>query len=345
MSYQVDTDAVIKEYYRFPYELERISDGSINRTYVVRPTSCCSSPFVLQHMHTLFAPNLMDDICSITEYLYQCGHAITPRVVRTHDGALSVLTGDSWWRALSYVPGETLHSIRSSEEAFRSGRLIGVFHSAFINYNHLFQFTIPHFHDTAYVMRMLIVKLHDQKHSAHHRALEQDARRILSAYDALGLPDTSLPKRIIHGDLKISNIRFGTHVGMPDTLIDLDTLMHGTIATELGDALRSWCASGDEDDPNLIIKHDIYRAALEGYFSTAHFLNASERASIVPGMLRVTLELAARFLIDAYEESYFAHDAKRYTTLREQNHARARNQLTLYKNMIRMRDRLHETIN
>ena len=65
---------------------------------------------------------------------------------------------------------------------------------------------------------------------------------------------------------------------------------------------------------------------LNGYLSVATHLTKREKESLTHGVSLVTLELAARFIIDAFEESYFQKHAS-YANLFEQGYIRAKNQL------------------
>jgi len=135
--------------------------------------------------------------------------------------------------------------------------------------------------------------------------------------------EAHLPSRIIHGDLKISNLRFTGDTAT--SLIDLDTLQRGTLDAELGDALRSWCNRSAEDDPEPSFDLGLFEAAMRGYVAGARGLplTKAEWASIVPGVERITLELASRFVRDALEERYFGWNPA-YGTPGEHNLVRAR---------------------
>ena len=50
-----------------------------------------------------------------------------------------------------------------------------------------------------------------------------------------------LPERIIHGDLKLNNIRFDETGNKAIAIVDLDTLGVSKIVIDIGDAIRSWC--------------------------------------------------------------------------------------------------------
>ena len=59
------------------------------------------------------------------------------------------------------------------------------------------------------------------------------------------LPQTA--RRHVHGDLKISNLLFRREPLAGVCLVDLDTFAKGSMAFELGDAMRSWCNPLGED--------------------------------------------------------------------------------------------------
>jgi len=101
----------------------------------------------------------------------------------------------------------------------------------------------------------------------------------------------------------------------------------------MGDAFRSWCGQ-EEDRADNTFNMEWFQAGWEGYISAARkFIQPAEREHIVQGVLLITLELAARFLKDYFDDSYFGWDEKRYATRREQNLARAKGQFALYKDL------------
>jgi thiamine kinase-like enzyme len=153
-----------------------------------------------------------------------------------------------------------------------------------------------------------------------------------------------LPRRHCHGDLKISNVMFAPDDPMRALcLVDLDTLGLQTIAFELGDAMRSWCNRSGEDVTAARVDLDILEAAMQGYAAgAAGLLAPTEIDSIVVGLETVCIELAARFCVDAFEDSYFGWDADRYPSRRAHNLVRARGQLALGRAVGAVRDEARE---
>jgi Ser/Thr protein kinase RdoA (MazF antagonist) len=300
-----------------------IDAGLINQTHGVALRGRLLA--VLQRLNTdIFRAEVHHDIDAVTKHLTSKGLPTT-RLVPTQGGALWHTDPDGGvWRVLTPVGDRTVHKIAEVADAREAGALVARFHTATSDLEHTFRFTRPGAHDTDKHMSELRTTL--MLHRAHrlYSEVARLADRILDGWDAWSGP-TDLPTRIIHGDLKISNVRF---TGSEATaLIDLDTLAHGTIDIELGDAMRSWCNPASENVTDAVFDTDIFEAAMRGYRRDAE-LTPDEWASIGPGIERICLELAARFARDALEESYFGWDPT-YGGRGEHNLLRARGQASL----------------
>ena len=114
-------------------------------------------------------------------------------------------------------------------------------------------------------------------------------------------------------------------------LIDLDTVAPMPLHLELGDAWRSWCNPKGEDETEAQFDLDVFEASVHGYAEAGPTLEAEERDALVFGVEVISLELAARFLADALNESYFGWNAERFATAGEHNLARARGQWSLHE--------------
>ncbi len=137
------------------------------------------------------------------------------------------------------------------------------------------------------------------------------------------------PQQLIHGDLKISNLIFDD-LGHAVGLIDFDTILRHARAIDLGDAFRSWCNRTAEDDPDASFDVAFFEAAASGYAEGLGMPSGPPvRARHLRATKQITLELAARFLIDVVRDTYFGFDAARYPHRRAHNVARARGQYHL----------------
>jgi Ser/Thr protein kinase RdoA (MazF antagonist) len=312
-------------------QVTRIAGGLINRTYLVTDQG---QRAVLQALHPVFAAEVNFDIEAVTTHLANKG-LVTPRLVRTSSGAAWVESAGEVWRTLTFVDGTTLHAVTDPAQARAGFALIAEFHRAVADLDYEFQFTRAGVHDTAGHLARL----------ARVGAGPLGQQILAAATDLPGLAD--LPKRVSHGDLKISNLLFAP--GSPPRglcLIDLDTLGRQNIAYELGDALRSWCNPSGEDVVEPAVNLAVFAAAIHGYAQAGGgcTLTDAECRAIVPGLETVCIELAARFCVDMVEDRYFGWDSQRFPSRSEHNRVRAQGQLALAASVRRHRAQLDEIV-
>ena len=310
--------------------VRHVPGGLINQTHFVDRGG---ERFVLQRVHSVFGPTVHEDIEAVTAHLASKGIE-TPRLLRTTDGELWTENSGAIWRMLTHLAGETVHRCTDPRQAETGFALVARFHDAVSDLDHEFQFVRAGVHDTAaHLQRMRDVCTDDL------------SGEILAAADAL--PELGeLPRRVTHGDLKISNVLFAKKAPpRARCLIDLDTLGRQTMAYELGDALRSWCNPSGEDVDRTDVDRDVFEAAMRGYASAdTQLLTSAEVDSLVPGLETVCVELAARFCVDAVEDAYFGWDADRFESRTEHNLVRARGQLALARAVRAARAELDEIV-
>jgi Ser/Thr protein kinase RdoA (MazF antagonist) len=303
-----------------------ITVGLINETHRIETSD--GARFVLQRLHPVFSAEVNLDIEVITRHLAERG-LTTPLLVRTRAGATHVLDDEARpWRALTFVEGRCVSEIRTPALARAAGAMAGRFTRATHDLTHTFAFTRAGVHDTAAHLAKLerLRAASDEVSLVEARAL---ASEILSHASELPALD-GLPLRIVHGDLKASNLLFAHERDEAVCLVDLDTMAHGTVATEMGDALRSWTNPRGEDDARGEVDAAVFSAAVEGYLAEAgDVLGADERACFARGLETIATELASRFCADVFEDRYFGWNRDRYASRRAHNLVRARSQLSL----------------
>ena len=303
-----------------------IEIGLINRTYRVLRPQREPRAIVLQRLHPIFRGEVNRDFDAITAHLAAKG-VTTPRLVPTIDGSLWLDANDGAWRAQTFLEGRVVSVVSEPAIARAAGSAAGRFHIAVADLQHAFHFTRPGAHDTTRHLATLRAQLATHADHARHALIRPVAEQILS-HPLPPIPP--LPERIVHGDLKLSNVLFDATLHEAIALLDLDTLAHGTIAVELGDALRSWANPAGENAAHAKVDLAIVEAALEGYAATAGaLLTDAEKRAIPAGLETIALELSSRFCTDALEERYFGWDAQRYASRGEHNLVRACSQLAL----------------
>ncbi len=308
--------------------LSGVDSGLINITHMVHVDGTVAA--VLQRLNTdIFVPQVHEDIEAVTSHLQQHG-LTTPRLMRTRDGSLWATDPDGGvWRCLTPVGDRTIDKIADPADAIAAGGLVARFHAAVRDLDWDFRSVRPGSQDTKKHLRNLTAAT--AKHRGH-RLYDEVARvadEVHAAWQTWEGP-TDLPQRVIHGDLKISNVRFSG--AQATALIDLDTLAVCTLDVDLGDAFRSWCNPATEEAPQSVFDLDLFAAGMRGYRSQARDVSEDEWSAIVPGIERISLNLTARFAADALQESYFGWNAK-YGGRGEHNLLRAKGQWSLNRSL------------
>ncbi|MCB9549938.1 MAG: phosphotransferase [Myxococcales bacterium] len=307
------------------------SSGLMHQTFFVDAEA---GRFVVQRLHHLLGtPEILADYQAVTRHLAARGLA-APRLVPTADGAPVATDADGrWWRLTTRVPGTTHDKVRGPADAEAGARMLGRFHAAMADIDHTFLSAHP-LHDTPAHLARLQAALADPAYAVERGAIALEVDEILAELPALILP-ADLPRRVVHGDPKISNVMFEGDAAVG--LIDLDTCNRHSVLVDLGDAVRSWCRDGYEDELQRF-HLDRFEAIIRGYAATGLPLTDRERALLPDAGRLITLELAARFARDSLEDHYFAWDATRYADRRTHNRARMRSMLYLARDMAARRD-------
>ena len=141
-----------------------------------------------------------------------------------------------------------------------------------------------------------------------------------------------IPLRVTHNDTKLNNILIDdrTHEGI--CIIDLDTIMPGTVLYDFGDAIRFGASTAAEDETDLEkveMSLEMFSAFAKGYVGQLKgFITEKEIALLPLGAIVITLETGIRFLTDYLDgDKYFR------TAYEKHNLDRARNQFKLVADM------------
>jgi Ser/Thr protein kinase RdoA (MazF antagonist) len=308
-------------------KLSVLSGGLLNKTFDVQAEN---GRFVLQSLNPIFRAEVHDDIEAVTAHLAKKG-LTTTRLVPSGAGALFTTVETVIWRVLTYVPGTvTFDRVQDAAMAKTAGALVGRFHQAVSDLEHAFRFVRLNVHDTPTHMRTLEQALVEHKTHRHYDAVAPLGEQILAAWRTFTAP-AATKKRLVHGDLKISNVLFDEKTQQAVCLIDLDTLAYMPLMYELGDAWRSWCNPMGEDAMDTRFDLGLFAAAVDGWLREAKgFVGRDEIASLAHGTALIALELSARFCADALRESYFGWNAQKFPDRSTHNRVRAAGQYNLY---------------
>jgi len=288
---------------------------------------------------------VMENIHAVTEHMYakllgnyedidqRC-----LRVVQTRDGSLVHIDEEGgYWRTYHYIDHvRTFSTIRDASQAYLLGEAIGNFQLQLSDFDgKSLHETIPHFHDMGLRYQQLqeAMAFNHQNRLVHVGPeldfLMANKERGLLLWD--GMSSGKLPTRVTHNDTKINNVLFKFDGSEALCIIDLDTVMPGTILFDTGDMIRTATTTGEEDATDLstvTCDEKLHKALIQGYLSKAAFLTDEERSLVVESGRNITQIMAVRFLTD------YLNGDKYYSIQRERHNLdRARTQIKLMQDM------------
>ena len=330
-----------------------LGNGHINRTLLVTDNG---RRCVLQHINTHVFPDpalLMRNYQIVTRHLGRLraagryGHASLELTPTLAGDAAAVLPDGSWWRMYGFVSaGRTFETADHPATAREAGRGFGTFAAALAELDAAdIGEVIPHFHDPERRFASFRKALADDRAG---RAAEAAAtcEAALAFADVLphwrALRAQGLPWRITHNDCKLNNLLFD-EADRAMCVIDLDTVMPGSVLFDFGDMCRTLLSPVPEDSIELErvkARPDYFAALAQGYVEgTGGMLTQLERDNLVFAARLVTGVIGLRFLTDYL-------DGDRYFRVRHATHnlERARNQLALYAALTAQQDALQALV-
>ena len=152
-----------------------------------------------------------------------------------------------------------------------------------------------------------------------------------------------MPSRVTHNDTKLNNVLIDTRTDKAVCVIDLDTMMPGSICYDFGDSIRFGCNPCLEDTPEtekVVFNMPLFETYTEGYLSVfGKTITDVERELLPMGAILMTYECGIRFLTDYLDgDVYFRH------TREKQNVDRTRTQFKLVSDMESRIDAMHKIV-
>jgi len=321
--------------------------GHINDTFLVTTAPGSPCHYVLQRInHKVFrdVEGLTGNILRVTRHMRETlgsspsipGYFQMIDLVPTTCGQYLFSDGSGlFWRLYNHVGGShTYDRIMNPAIAFEAGKAYAMFQhlTADLDPSSLVEI-LPGFHDI------------DRRLSAFREITRNDpAGRVPAAEKEVEFTEARasgmnrirellsaghIPLRVTHNDTKINNVLFNNEM-KAIAVVDLDTVMPGTVLYDFGDAIRTGAATAGEDDPDRIgIDLGLFAAYASGYLGTAgEFLTTEEKKHLAFSAKFMTFIIGLRFLTDHL-------DGDRYFKVRFPGHnlQRARAQFRLLESM------------
>jgi hypothetical protein len=323
------------------YLVQDFGMGLINNTFLVKNGE--TNAFVLQRINTKVFPN-PQLIASNWSLAHQYLKISAPDYfmllfLKTLKGAdFFVDAQENHWRLLPFIQDsgcfETApYAAMARKAAHAFGRFAALLSGAPV---HRFNVVLPGFHD----LNLRQQQFDSAAGNAADKRLSMAAELIekLNAYrwitDFYNRNIGRLPVRIVHMDAKISNILFDREGENIKCIIDMDTLMPGTLLSDFGDLIRSMVCEAAEDETNIeriIIRSEMPQVIFDGYTEALeNVLEPLEREILPFGGPMLIYMQALRFLAD-----YLSNDVYYPISYEQHNLDRALNQIIFLEKILK----------
>ena len=251
-----------------------------------------------------------------------------------------------FWRTYVFVEDAVgIDVIENTDQAYESAKAFGEFQCQLANMPGRLNDTIPNFHHTRSRYNTLMQAIAEDTHGraanvqaeiAFAKAREEIVDVVIDL-----MASGEIPERVTHNDTKLNNVLIDTTTGKGMCVIDLDTVMPGSVLYDFGDMIRTTTNQAAEDEPDLSkieMNIDYFEALVNGYLETASgFLTPKERELLPFSGQLITFEIGLRFLTD-----YLQGDVYFKTHRDGQNIDRCRKQFKMVESMEEQMDAMQK---
>lgn len=321
-------------------------EGHINTTYLAE---IAPDKYILQKINTnIFTDpeGLMKNISEVTKFLRKTiienggdPQRETLNLVLTKDGKTYYKAEDgSCFRLYTYVENTvTYQNVEKKEQFYNAAKAFGKFQRQLADFPaDTLTETIKDFHNTRSRFEAFKQAVAEDK-KGRKSSVQKEIDFVLARECECGvvvdaLNNGEIPVRVTHNDTKLNNVLFDADTDEAICVIDLDTVMPGSLLYDYGDSIRFGASSGAEDETDLdkiYCDMELFRAYTKGYLEAIGESITQKEIELLPFSAKLmTYECGMRFLTD-----YLNGDT--YFKIHRPNHNldRARTQFKLVADM------------
>lgn len=342
---------------------ERYGEGHINETYLAEVNEGGKTVnYIVQKINSNLFKNvdkLMNNIRLVTEFNRE---EIRRRggnpdreslsLVYTKTGAPYIYDEESggYFRIYIFITDAVAYQVVEKPEHFyQSAVAFGDFANLLAQFDatQLYE-VLPDFHNTAKRFRDFENSLNADK-LGRAKDVRKEIDFVLKRKDYCSrivdlLKSGKMPTKVTHNDTKLNNVMLDAKTGKYVAVIDLDTIMAGSICYDFGDSIRFGCNPAAEDEPDLgkvNFSIELFETYVKGYLTAlGGSVTAVEKENLAFGAILMTYECGMRFLAD-----YLDGDVYFRTHRAGQNVDRCRTQFKLIEDMEKCYDKMCEIVN
>ena len=327
---------------------ERYGEGHINATYLVKVKNDGKETwYILQKINDKLFPDvekLMSNICAVTEFnrkkIMERGgnpdrESLT--VIYTLNGKPYYKNEQGSFRMYKFITDAVAYqTVSNPKDFYYSAVAFGNFANLLAEFDATVLYDVlPNFHNTEKRFCDFTNSVKADK-CGRAKSVQNEIKFVTDRKDYCGkivnlLKSGEMPTRVTHNDTKLNNVMLDNVTGEPVAVIDLDTIMAGSICYDFGDSIRFGCNPCSEDEKDLtkvVFNIGLYEEYVKGYLSALKSITPIEKEYLPFSAILMTYECGMRFLAD-----YLDGDVYFRTTREGQNLDRARTQFKLVSDM------------
>lgn len=332
-------------------------EGHINSTFLIQTTK---DKYILQKINgSVFSSpeEVMDNVVKVTEFLKKkilsSGGDVTREtllVIPAKDGHGYVKTEDGeYYRVYLFIDDAVSYQVVEKPEDFYNAAVaFGKFQNMLSDFDaDSLNETIKNFHNTVTRYADFEKAVADNKSGkADSVRAEIDFAMAHKKYAPIivdGIAEGRIPLRVTHNDTKLNNVMMDKNTGKGICVIDLDTVMPGSLLYDFGDSIRFGTNPAAEDEKDLSKVYcdlTLFEEYVKGFLSELGDKITEEEAELLPiSAIIMTLECGIRFLGDHLNGDV-------YFKIHRENHNldRARTQFKMVADMEEKLDRMKEIV-
>jgi len=330
-------------------------NGHINDTYIVHASPEC----ILQRINKAVfknPPAVMENIKGVTEFLREKIIAAggnpdreTLTLIYTVDGK-SYYEDDNgeFYRVYKFINhAKSYDLVENPSQLYNAAKAFGKFQNLLADYPaDKLNETIVDFHNTRVRYEQFKTALANDA-AGRAKDVAEEIKFVLDREADAGvvvdaIAEGRIPLRVTHNDTKLNNVLLDETTGEGVCVIDLDTVMPGSLLYDYGDALRFGGSTGAEDEKDLDKIHfsiENFEAFTRGFMEELPSMTEEERKLLPFSIKLMTLECGSRFLAD-----YLNGDVYFKTHYPEHNLDRCRTQFKLVREIEEKMDELNAIV-
>lgn len=325
--------------------IEENKQGNINKTYILTYKNKNKTlKYLLQEINAnvFKEPDLvMHNIELVTNHINKklksnkdTTHKTLTIIKTLDDKNMYVCTNNNelkYYRAFDFIENcISYDSFKDSKNAnflaYNAGKSFGYFQALLKDFNpNLLHETINDFHNTKKRFNSLLEAIENKitnRASLFSKEIIDLMKRIKEYSVIVDKLGSTIPIRVTHNDTKLNNILMNKDTNEGIAIIDLDTVMPGSILYDIGDGIRSACANSFEDETDkekIYLNLDLTKSYLKGFLEETYYFLTDEEIKYIGLSIKIlTYELALRFLTDYlngdiyFKIKYLEHNKDRF---------------------------------